>query len=205
MKKRSALLIACGALGREIVAVLKAGGLEGLEVTCLPAHLHNTPKAIPDAVRGKIRAGKRTHDQVFVLYGDCGTGGELDLVCAEEGASRIGGAHCYEFFAGSDVFAALTEVEPAAFYLTDFLVRHFQRLVIEGLGLDRHPELLSDYFGNYRRLIYLAQTKDAGLEARARVAAARLGLEYDYRFTGYGGLETFIREAGSVSAEPSLV
>jgi len=193
--KRPALLVACGALAREAVAVLRANSLDELELTCLPAHLHNTPKAIAEAVRAKVRAGKLSHDRVFVLYGDCGTGGELDKVCREEGVHRIPGAHCYEFFAGPAVFAAISEAEPAAFYLTDFLVRHFDRLVMAGLGLDRHPELLKDYFGSYRRVVYLAQTKDAALERAAKAAAARLGLDYEYRFTGYGDLAGFVKSA----------
>jgi hypothetical protein len=193
--KRRTLLVACGALAREVLAVLEAGGVDTFDVTCLPAHLHNTPKAIAEAVRAKVRAGKLSHDRVFVLYGDCGTGGALDRVCAEETVERIPGAHCYEFFTGADAFAAVSEAEPAAFYLTDFLVRHFDRLVIGGLGLDRHPELLADYFGNYRRLIYLAQTEDAALEAGARAAAARLDLDYEYRFTGYGELASFVGSA----------
>ena len=198
--KAPALLVACGALAHEIVTVLEAGGLQGIEVTCLPAHLHNTPQAIPEAVRRKVREGKKTHERVFVLYADCGTGGLLDAVCAEEGVERIPGAHCYEFFTGSAAFAEMTDADPAAFYLTDFLVRHFDRLVIGGLGLDRHPELLGDYFGNYRRLIYLAQTENEDLEARAAAAADRLGLEYHYRFTGYGELATFVARARNAPA-----
>ena len=127
---------------------------------------------------------------MFVAYADCGTGGRLDAVLADEGVERLPGAHCYEFFAGSRAFEALAEEEPGTFYLTDFLARHFERLIVQGMGIDRHPELLPMLFGNYTRLVYLAQREDAELQARARAAAERLGLAYEYRFTGYGELET---------------
>jgi hypothetical protein len=190
------LLIACGALAREALAVIEANGLGGaVELTCVSALLHNRPQRIPEAVRERIREGKGRHDRVLVLYGDCGTGGELDRVLAEEGATRIEGPHCYAFYAGQAVFDALAEAEPGTFYLTDFLARQFETLVIEGLGLDRHPELLPLYFGNYRRLVYLAQTDDAGLTAKAEAAAVRLGLAFERRFTGLGGLADFVRQA----------
>ena len=186
--KSPLLLIGCGALAHEIMAVLRLNRLEGVEVQCLPAKLHNTPQLIPEAVRAKIRESRDRFEKIFVLYGDCGTGGLLDDVLAEEGAERIAGAHCYEFFAGAVDFAALAEDEPASFYLTDFLARHFDRLVIKGLGIDRHPELLPLYFGNYKRLVYLAQTRSARLAEEAKAAAEFLGLELDHRFTGYGEL-----------------
>jgi hypothetical protein len=190
------LLIACGALARETLAVVEASGLSHLDVTCVSALLHNHPERIPEAVRAKIREHRERYARILVLYGDCGTGGELDRVLAEEGVERIAGPHCYAFYAGQEVFDALADAEPGTFYLTDFLVRQFDTLVIEGLGLDRHPELLPLYFGNYRRLVYLAQTEDAGLEERARAAAERLGgLDYEHRFTGLGGLAAFVRAA----------
>ena len=188
------LIIACGALAHEIVALIRANGWENFSVQCLPAELHNRPGEIPEAVRGKIRQLRAAHDHVFVAYADCGTGGQLDAVLAEEGVERLPGAHCYEFFAGSAQFAALAEEEPGTFYLTDFLARHFERVVIRGMGLDRHPELLPMLFGNYRRLVYLAQTESEELAERARAAAERLGLEYEYRFTGYGDLERTLAE-----------
>jgi len=196
----SGLLIACGALAQEIVAVLAAAGFQGLEVTCLPAKLHNQPQLIAEAVREKITAARDAYQTISVLYADCGTGGALDRVCAEEGVSRIPGAHCYEFFAGAADFASLAEAEPGTFYLTDFLARHFDRLIIEGLGLDRHPELLSDYFGNYTRLVYLAQIDDADLDKAAAAAAERLGLAYARVATGYGELAGFIAEAAAASS-----
>ena len=183
------LILACGALAHEIVALIRAHGWDSFSVQCLPADLHNTPGRIPGAVRDRIRQLRAGYDHVFVAYADCGTGGQLDRVLAEEGVERLPGAHCYEFFTGSQAFHALAEEEVGTFYLTDFLARHFDRLVIHGMGLDRHPELLSMLFGHYRRLVYLAQTDNEDLRERARAAAERLGLEYEYRFTGYGELE----------------
>ncbi len=182
------LVIACGALAREITALRRANGWDGLDVQCLPPELHNRPERIPEAVRAAIRAARGRYRSTFVAYGDCGTGGLLDRVLAEEGVERIPGAHCYEFFAGGVAFAALADAEPGTFYLTDFLVRHFERLVIAGLGLDRHPELFGAYFGQYRRVVHLAQTPDEALRERARACAERLGLAFEARLTGYGDL-----------------
>jgi hypothetical protein len=189
------LVIACGALAREIVALRRANGWDRLDVRCLPAELHNRPRAIPDAVRAAIRAHRDRYASIFIAYGDCGTGGELDAVLAAEGVERIPGAHCYEFFAGADAFAALAERDPGTFYVTDFLARHFERLVIRGLGLDRHPELAPQYFGHYRRLVYLAQSASPASVAAARDAARQLGLVFEFRRTGYGGLERSLRGA----------
>ena len=187
------LLIACGALAREVLAVIRMNGWSHLDLVCLPAHLHNRPERIPEAVRAKIRAHRQSYERIVVLYGDCGTGGTLDQVLEEEGVERIAGPHCYAFFSGVDAFLEQAEAEPGCFYLTDFLARHFERLVIEGLGLDRHPELLQLYFGSYDRVVYLAQAPDAALEAKARAAAVRLGLAFERRTTGYGELATFLQ------------
>jgi hypothetical protein len=194
------LLIACGALAREVRAVIAANALEGLDLACLPALLHNRPERIPAAVRAKIRAARGRYASIFVLYGDCGTGGELDRVLAEEGVERIAGPHCYAFYAGAAVFEELAEAEPGTFYLTDFLARQFETLVIRGLGIDRHPELLPLYFGNYKRLIHLAQSDDPALSARAEAAAARLGLAFERRYTGPGELGAFVERALSGGA-----
>ncbi len=194
------LLIACGALAREIVELIRVNDWRHLTVSCLPAAWHNTPDRIPDGVRQRIRAARGRYERILVLYGDCGTGGLLDQVLAEEGVERIEGPHCYAFFAGNEVFDALTEAEIGSFYLTDYLVRHFDRLIVQGLGLDRHPELLEIYFGNYRKLVYLAQTADADLDARAAAAAARLGLAFERHFTGYGGLGDFLAARGQEAA-----
>ncbi|HVJ34745.1 MAG TPA: DUF1638 domain-containing protein [Terriglobia bacterium] len=189
------LFIACGALGREIVALTSQHGWKDrLDVTCLPAIWHNYPDRIPAGVRAKIRAGKKRYRRIVVLYGDCGTGGALDRVLEEEGVERIAGPHCYEFFAGSRDFSQLADEEPGSFYLTDYLVRHFDRLIWQGLGLDRHPELRDAYFGNYRRVVYLAQTDDPKLLAKAEAAAGRLGLAFLHRRTGYGELAGFMVE-----------
>ena len=192
------LVIACGALAREMLAVAEQQGLANLAVTCLPAIWHNRPEKIPGGVRAKIQEAKGKYDRIFVAYGDCGTGGELDRVLAEEGVERIEGPHCYQFFAGTEAFAAMMEAEPGSFFLTDYLARHFERLMIEGLGLDKHPELRDDYFGNYRKLVYLAQTEDADLTKRAIAAAERIGLAFERRATGYGELQGFMRRAAGV-------
>lgn len=186
------LVIACGALAREMLALVELNRWTHVTLTCLPAKLHNTPQLIPAAVARKIRAARKRYDRILCLYGDCGTGGLLDRVLEREGVARIDGAHCYEFYAGAETFAALHDAEPGTFYLTDYLARHFERLVIKGLGLDRHPELLPDYFGNYTRVVYLAQTDDPDLRARAERAAERLGLAFEFRFTGMGGIGRFV-------------
>lgn len=184
------LIIACGALAREITALARANAWAQVRVECLPAELHNHPERIPEAVRRKLEQVDRTRERVFVAYADCGTGGRLDQVLEAYGVQRLAGAHCYEFYAGAQVFAELAEAEPGTFYLTDFLARHFERLVVSELGLDRHPQLAALYFGNYRRLVYLAQREDPLLLERARHAAARLGLAFEQRFCGYGGLQS---------------
>lgn len=184
------LIIACGALAREITAVIRANAWTQVRVECLPADLHNHPERIPEAVRRKLEQVDRARERVFVAYADCGTGGLLDQVLEEHGVQRLPGAHCYEFYAGTRVFAELAEAEPGTFYLTDFLAQHFQRLVVAGLGLDRHPQLEALYFGNYRRLVYLAQREDPLLLERARQAAVRLGLAFEHRLVGYGDLHT---------------
>lgn len=191
----STQLIACGALAWEIAELIRANGWSHMSISCVPAHYHNTPDKIPEAVRAKIRAARGSYDRIVVVYGDCGTGGLLDNVLAEEGVERIPGPHCYQFYAGETNFAALMDDEPGSFFLTDYLVRHFDLLILRGLGLDRYPQLLGDYFGNYRKLVYLAQIEDAGLVERAKTAADRLGLAYEYRYTGYGELGKFLNTA----------
>lgn len=190
-------LIACGALAREVLALKAANGWQALDLHCLPAKLHNHPERIPEAVRAKIREARAEGvGRVMVLYADCGTGGLLDRVCAEEGVERVPGPHCYAFFAGNETFAEWAEAgEIGAFYLTDFLARQFDALVWRGMGLDRHPELLPMMFGHYDRLVYLAQTDDAALDAKAEDAARRLGLAYERRKTGYGELGAVLADA----------
>ena len=202
MAERS-LVIACGALAREIVALIRANGWNAIEVQCLPAGWHNRPERIPEGVRERIRAARGEFRHIFVAYGDCGTGGLLDAVLEEEGVERIEGAHCYQFYAGGQAFLDLHDAEPGTFYLTDYLARHFDTLIVKGLGLDRRPELEPLYFANYTRLVYLAQTDDDALDAMARAAAERLGLRYERRFTGYGGLEPLLAAAQAAAAEAS--
>jgi hypothetical protein len=196
------LIIACGALAHEITALKRANAWEQLDVRCLPADLHNRPERIPAAVRVLIRASRAHYRSIFVAYADCGTGGLLDAVLAEEGVERIPGAHCYEFFATSPVFTALAEAEIGTFYLTDFLLRHFERLVVQGLGLDKHPELFPTYFGNYRKLVYLAQRPSTDAIERARAIATRMGLSFESLVTGYGTLGTALTAAVRRDATP---
>jgi len=192
------LVLACGAIAREVLAVIELNGWTHVDLRCLPAQLHSRPERIPAAVDAKLTELADRYESVFVAYADCGTGGALDPVLERHGVERLPGAHCYGFLAGNDAWDAMHEAEPATFYLTDFLARHFDALVVRGLGLDRHPQLLELMFGNYRRVVYLAQTDDAGLDRRAEEAAAYLGLAYERRRTGYGdlrpSLERFVRE-----------
>ncbi|MBS0377532.1 MAG: DUF1638 domain-containing protein [Proteobacteria bacterium] len=204
MKPRGrTLVIACGALAREIAALRRANPWAGIDVRCLPAELHNRPERIAPAVREELRAQRAHYEQVFVAYGDCGTGGQLDALLREEGIERLPGAHCYEFFATPAVFAALADAEPGTFYLTDFLLKNFERFVIRPLGLDRHPELRDEYFRNYRRLVYLAQVERPEMIERARRIAEDFGFRFEYRFTGYGQLGTHLEAlARTPQSEP---
>lgn len=184
------LVIACGALAREIDALKRRWGWRHLHLKCIDAKLHNRPAEIPARLRQMIRRHRSAYDEIFVAYADCGTAGGIDRVLEEEGAVRLEGAHCYEFLAGRERFAALSMAEPGTFYLTDFLARHFDRFVIRPLGLDRRPELRDAYFGNYRKLVYLSQTDDARLLESAAQAAACLDLEFKHVHCAYGELET---------------
>lgn len=182
------LVIACGALAREILALRELNGWEHLELICLPAKLHLHPELIPDVVARAIEEARLSYDRIFVAYADCGTGGLLAARCRELGVEMVAGPHCYSFFDGNAAFAARADAEMRAFYLTDFLVRQFDAFVWKPMGLDRHPELLEVLFGHYEYLIYLAQTEDARLDAEAARCARRLGLSYERRITGYGDL-----------------
>jgi len=180
------LLIGCGALAREILAVIDAKGWDHIDLTCLPAILHNHPDRICDAVRDAVGRQRDAYATICVVYADCGTGGALERLCQELNVEMVSGPHCYSFFEGNDVFAARDEF--TAFYLTDFLVRQFDAFVIRPLGLDRHPSLRDMYFGHYDRLVYQAQTDDPALTAKAEACADALGLAFERRFTGYGDL-----------------
>jgi hypothetical protein len=194
--KEKVLVIACGAIAKELVRIKKLNHWDHIDFQCLPPELHNTPDRIPSAVRDEIESQRGKYRNIFVGYADCGTGGMLDKVLREYGVKRIPGAHCYEFYAGSKVFHTLSDAEPASFYLTDFLVRHFERLVIKGLGIDRLPQLKPVYFGNYERMVYLAQTDSAKLQAMAQEQAKFLGLDYYYYHYGDQPL--------SLTLEPAL-
>ena len=188
------LILACGALAREIRDVARLHDLDNVTLECLPASLHMTPNLIPDAVRRRLDRASGKYDRILIGYADCGTAGELVDLCAEMSAhtptEMLPGAHCYQFFAGGDAFTALHDNDPTAFYLTDYLVKHFERLVIDGLGIAAHPELQDMYFGNYTKMIYLAQTCDPVLDEKAQAAANRLGLDFERISTGYGELES---------------
>ena len=194
MAEPTVLIIACGALAKEIVELQRLNGWSHIGIQGLPAELHNRPEKIPAAVEAAIEKYRDEYDQLFVAYADCGTGGALDRLLQRYGIERLPGAHCYEFYAGAETFAALSKHEPASFYLTDFLARHFERLVKKGLGLDRHPELMPEYFGNYKRLVYLSQTESAQLETAAREHADYLGLAFEHRHTGLGPVGRHVGE-----------
>tara|TARA_B100000586_G_scaffold218813_1_gene165802 strand:+ start:219 stop:860 length:642 start_codon:yes stop_codon:yes gene_type:complete len=202
---RRTLIIACGALAHELSEVISVNNLEHIDVECLPASYHNSPEKIPDALEERILKTSTTYDQIFVGYADCGTGGKVDEICKKYGLTRLSGAHCYEFFAGKNNFADIQEKNIGSFYLTDFLVKHFERLVVKALWLDTHPELLNEYFGNYTQVVYLAQTDDPELENLAREAAKKLGLELIVERNGYGDLETEIVSLLHTKKTPRLI
>ena len=184
------MLIACGALAREILDLKAANNWRHMDLTCLPANLHLYPDKITDAVRASVAKHRCAYDNIFVVYADCGTGGHLQAACAQMGVEMISGPHCYSFFEGNERFAKQSESEFTAFYLTDFLVRQFEAFIIKPMGLDRHPELRDMYCGNYEKLVYQAQTDDPDLTDKAKAAAKMLGLAFERRFTGYGDLKT---------------
>ena len=190
------LIIGCGALAREILSVLEANGLSHVKLTCLPAILHNHPERICGAVRETVARYRDDYESIHIAYGDCGTGGQLFDLCKELGLKMIEGPHCYSFFEGNEAFSRRSDDEIDAFYLTDFLTRQFDAFVWKPLGLDRHPELRDMYFGNYRKLVYQAQTDDPELDEKARECARRLGLEYERRLTGYGDLAATVKSWG---------
>jgi hypothetical protein len=187
------LLLACGALAHEILALRASNGWDHLDLQCLPAIYHNHPERIIPAVRAAVLAHQGSYQRIFVVYADCGTGGQLQAACAEMGIEMIAGPHCYSFFTGNEAFAQAEEM--TAFYLTDFLARQFDAFVWHPLGLDRHPELRDTYFGNYKALVYLAQTEDAALTAKAEGIAKRMGLTFIHRRTGYGDLTSALANA----------
>ena len=193
----SSLVIACGALAHEITALKRMSGWDHLVVACLPASLHNRPEQIATKVKQKIDESRDKYRSIFVAYADCGTGGMLDRVLEKEGIERLPGAHCYEFFMGSDQFEKYSNQEPGTFYLTDFLAQHFERLIMVELGIRDHPELLEMYFSNYTKLIYLSQSDTPRFLAMARAAAETLKLDFEHVVTGYGELRVELSEFAS--------
>lgn len=193
---KSVCVIACGALARETLAILEANQLHHVELRCLSALLHNRPEKIPGAVREAIGLAREDgFEEILIGYADCGTGGLLDRVIEEENVSRIGGPHCYAFFSGTEKFIKEYEDICTAFFLTDFLARQFDTMVMVPLGLDKHPELRDMYFGNYEKVVYLAQSEDPDLDRKAEDAARKLGLAYERRQTGFGDLTDFLMQA----------
>jgi hypothetical protein len=194
------LILACGAVAREVLAVIRLNGWTHVDVRCLPAKLHSTPQKIAGAVDAKLTELAGRYEKVFVAYADCGTAGALDLVLTRHGVERLPGAHCYGFLAGNDAWDAMQEEEAGTYYLTDFLARHFVALVVRPYRLDTDPELIQLVFGNYKRVMYLAQTDDPALRERARAAADFLGLAYEERRTGYGELAPSLTRFVDVAA-----
>lgn len=183
------LIIACGALAREILALIELNKWTHMALTCLPANYHLYPDKITDAVEAAVIKHRPNYAEIFIAYADCGTGGQLLAKCKELGVSMIKGPHCYSFFEGNDAFEKSSEDEITAFYLTDFLVKQFDAFVWKPMGLDRHPELRDMYFGNYTKLVYQAQINDPALDAKAKQISQKMGLPLERRFTGYGDLE----------------
>lgn len=188
------LLIACGALAKELVVLTRRNEWSHVRVQCLPPELHNRPERIPAEVVAIIEENRQKFDHIFVGYADCGTGGLLDKALEKYGIERLPGAHCYEFFTGAARFAELCEDELGTYYLTDFLVRHFDRLVVRALGLDRYPQLRDEYFRHYRRVVYLSQSRSDELSRLARSHAEFLGLDYEERFTGLAPVSSVLNE-----------
>ena len=188
------LLLACGALAREILDILTINNWLHIDLQCLPAIFHNSPEKITPGIEAAVAEHREDYDEIFVVYADCGTGGLLEAACKRLGVEMLEGPHCYSFYEGNTAFAARDEI--TAFYLTDFLVRQFDAFVWKPLGLDRHPELREAYFGNYTKLVYQAQIDDPALTEKAKACAERLGLDFERRFTGYGDLAVALEKLG---------
>ncbi len=187
-------VIACGALARELMILLDQLPDGAVSLTCLPAVWHNHPEKIVPGLKRKVAAARRKGMQIAVAYGDCGTGGMLDAFLEAERIPRIAGPHCFEMFLGKVEFDAEMDTALGTFFLTDYMVRHFERIVMRGMGIRQHPELRDMYFGHYKRALYIAQTDCEKLRAKAVQAAAELGLDYEYRYAGYGEFARFIRD-----------
>lgn len=195
MSEQAVLILACGALAREMKSLVTVNGIKNVEVEYLPASLHNRPERICGHIRERLERALPEFDQVLLGYADCGTGGDIDRLCSEFQIERLPGAHCYEFYLEAGRFDELHEEEPGTFYLTDYLAKHFDRLVFETLGIDDHPELFGVYFDNYRRVVHLTQENAREYREAAAAAADRLGLPLRTIFTGWGQLETSVLKA----------
>lgn len=195
------LVLGCGALVHDMLALIKQNTVleEAITLHCLPAKLHNTPQLIAPEVDRFLAKHAHKYDDIFVAYADCGTVGELDKVLEKYQAQRMPGAHCYEFFSGAETFQTMVDEEVGSFFLTDYLVKNFDRLVVKGLGLDRFPELFDEYFQHYKRMIYIAQTEDLKLQQLAAQHAESFGLEYVYRQVGIQGLSPMLDAASNSS------
>ena len=198
-KSDKILVIACGALAKEITALIRMNNWSHLQLRYLPAKLHNAPHKITQNIRKNLINAQNKFSQIFIGYADCGTGGQLDTLLNEFGIQRLPGAHCYDFFSSTQNFSKLIEDEPGSFFLTDFLVKSFEKLIWQGLKINSHPELLNIYFGNYKRLVYLAQTESKDLQTQAKEIANKLRLNYFYRFTGYGALTPALSDLRAIA------
>ena len=195
MKDKEILIIGCGAIAHEVREIIKLNNWDNVRLQCLNADLHNTPKILPAKIKESIDSNINDYSKIFLAYADCGTGGLIDLILKDYDIERLDGAHCYEFYSGSSVFEELSEKEIGTFYLTDFLVKNFDRLVVDGLGIQKYPALKEEYFKNYKNVVYLAQKQDNVLESKARECADYLNLEFSALFTGLNNLENQLSKA----------
>ena len=193
--KKDILIIGCGALAHEVREIIKLNDWDNVRLQCLNADLHNKPKILPAKIKESIDSNINNYSKIFLAYADCGTGGLIDLILKDYDIERLDGAHCYEFYSGSSVFEELSEKEIGTFYLTDFLVKNFDRLVVDGLGIQKYPALKEEFFKNYKNVVYLAQKQDNVLESKARECADYLNLEFSAIFTGLNNLENQLSKA----------
>ena len=195
MKNKDILIIGCGAIAHEINEIIKLNDWNNVRLKCLNADLHNTPKKLPKKIKEIIDSSLQEYSKIFLAYADCGTGGLIDSMLKDYDIERLEGAHCYEFYAGSKLFKDLSNREIGTFYLTDFLVKNFDRLIIDGLGLSKHPSLKDEYFKNYKKIVYLAQKHNEDLELKAKDCADYLNLEFSIHYTGLDNFENQLNKA----------
>ena len=193
--KEHILIIGCGALAHEINEIIKLNDWNNVTLQCLNADLHNRPEKLPAKIKETIESNLNGYAKIFLAYADCGTGGLIDSMLANYDVQRLEGAHCYEFYSGSKIFRELCDREIGTFYLTDFLVRNFERLIIDGLGISKNPSLKEVYFRNYKNIVYLAQRPDNGLQSKARECADSLGLKFSIHYTGLDNFKNQLNKA----------